>query len=81
MTCERVTIHYVDFCDNAYRYELSRVERIMSCAKAGVTNFDNDAFREWYRSWAASHDLFLHEGGAINARSIARMWFTVEEVH
>lgn len=78
---EQVTIHYMDFGGNTYYYKMSEAERVMSCNMAGVTSFDTDAFHEWYYGWMESHDLFFYEGGAINARSIARMWYTVEEVH
>ncbi len=75
---EQVYVHYADFSGNTYTYTMPEIVRESVCRTARVPNFDNEAFSEWYWNWSQDTDMAEYDGGCINVRAIARMWYTVE---
>lgn len=79
---EQVTIWYVDLVGNTYYYTMTELERESYSRTAGSSNFDDAAFEDWCRSMIGNMDgLYPFNGGRINPKVLARVYYTAEEIH
>jgi len=75
---EQVTIWYVDLVGNTYYYTMTELERKYYISSP---NFDDAAFEDWCSSMIDNMDgLYPFNGGRINPKVLARVYYTTEEV-